>query len=179
MFTVRAPHDNRTYPVVESYENTTEAANMLARINEMNQSVIKHMVVKYAGTNYASHANRMAKKYNPDAIGEHLPIGTKNTSYVMGKGKKVRFCLRPDTNRELIHNFPILSFVSLHEISHIMNKTNGHGNDFWSTFKFVLQNAAEIGAYTPVNYSTSPVRYCNLEIDYNPLYDTSVKMMSP
>jgi hypothetical protein len=154
--------------------NSDEAADMLAKLNRANVAVIKYMKQKYKGTRYESHVDRLAQKYNPDALGEHIPIGKKNTSYVSGKGRKVRFCLRPDTNRDIIHDWNILMFVSLHEISHIMNITVGHDVNFWSTFKFILKNAVEIGIYSPVDYGKYNVRYCNLVVTYSPMYDKSL-----
>jgi hypothetical protein len=176
-FTVRSLNDSRSYPVVKMYDNTTEAANTLATLNATNLELIKYMKQKYKTSPYLKHVNRLESKYNPDVLGEHLPIGKNNTSYVVSKGKKIRFCLRPMTNREEIHDINILTFVSLHEISHIMNETIGHEIDFWSVFKFMLTNAVEAGLYTAVNYSLTPVLYCNLTVDYNPLFDNTLPVM--
>lgn len=174
MFTTRSKIDMRNYPVVQSMHNSPEAADMLAKLNRANLTVIKYMKQKYKGTVHEKHINRLDQRYNPDVLGEHIPIGKKNTSYVTDKGKKIRFCLRPEYDRSTIHDWNILVFVSMHEISHIMNITMGHESDFWSTFKFILSNAVEIGLYEPVDYDQYPIVYCNLEVTYNPLYDDSL-----
>lgn len=171
MFTAKSTVDNRKYIVVNSKENFKDAANLLARINNANQTVIKYMVKKYKNTPHEIRVNRLDNKYNPDTLGEHIPPGKNNTSYVVDKGKQIRFCLRPNTDRGTLHDFNILMFVSLHEISHIMNLTIGHEPDFWQNFKFILKNAVEAGVYKPVNYMKNPVLYCNLTVNYNPLYD--------
>lgn len=177
MFVSHSDIDQRKYNVVHSMSNYDKAADMLAKINRANIAVIKYMKQKYVGTHYEKHIDRLAEKYNPDVLGEHIPIGTENTSYVTNKGEKIRFCLRPNTNRYMIHDWNILMFVSLHEISHIMNVSTGHDNDFWNTFKFILKNAAEIGVYKPVDYSVHPTLYCNIQVTYNPLFDESLVTM--
>lgn len=174
MFTAKATFDKRYYPIVKSKENFKDAANLLARINFANLQVIKYMVKKYKNTSHATRVNRLADKYDPDTLGEHIPPGKDNTSYVVDKGKKVRFCLRPNNDRNSLHQFNLLMFVSLHEISHIMNISIGHKSDFWQTFKFILKNAVELGIYKPVDYGRYPVLYCNLTVNYNPLYDSKL-----
>lgn len=174
MFTSHSSVDKREYPVVMNHENYDDAADMLARLNRANVSVIKHMKKKYRGTVYEVPVARLARRYNPDVLGEHIPLGPRNTSYVTNKGKKIRYCLRPQSDRGSIHDWNILMFVSLHEITHIMNTTFGHDHDFWTSFKFILVNAVEIGIYKPVDYSRTPVWYCNINVVYNPLYDKSL-----
>ena len=174
MFTSHSKIDRRRYPVVGSMENADHAADMLAKLNRANVSLIKYMKKKYQNTQFNEHVERLARRYNPDVLGEHIPLGKRNTSYVTNKGQKIRFCLRPESDRDTIHDWNILMFVSLHEISHIMNTGQGHEKDFWAIFKFILGNAVEIGIYKPKDYSLSPVEYCNLTVVYNPLYDRSM-----
>lgn len=179
MFTVRSNVDNRPYSVVQSMRNHNDASDMLSKLNYMNISVIKYMKKKYQYTPYEIYVDRLAEKYNPDVLGEHIPLTKDNTSYVMNKGERIRFCLRPNTNRSSLHDINILTFVSLHEISHIMNETMGHDNDFWGIFKFLLINAVELGVYTPIDYAKHPVLYCNIQVNYNPLYDDSTPTFVP
>lgn len=173
-FVVQSDRDDRDYQVVGSYENYQDAADLLAKLNEANTRIIKHLVDKYRGTRYESDVLRLKSRYNPDVLGEHIPPGVENTSYVMNKGEKIRFCLRSAKDRKTLHGLQIMIFVSMHEISHIINTDTGHGASFWSAFKLMLQNAVEIGIYTPVDYRVHPVNYCNLRVDYSPLYDPNV-----
>ncbi len=64
-----------------------------------------------------------------------------------------------------------LTFVALHELSHIMTKSVGHKQEFWQNFKFVLENAKEAGIYDPVDYKKKPAEYCGMTISDNPYYD--------
>ena len=62
-------------------------------------------------------------------------------------------------------------FVAIHEIAHIMTKSIGHKPEFWNNFKFLLENAKEIGVYTPEDYKKNPRSYCGMKITDNPYYD--------
>ena len=64
-----------------------------------------------------------------------------------------------------------LTFVAIHELSHIMSNTIGHHQDFWQHFKFLLENAKDAGIYKPVDYKKKPESYCGMTITDNPYYD--------
>ena len=34
-----------------------------------------------------------------------------------------------------------MTFVGIHELGHVMSKTIGHNDEFWSNFKFLLKEA--------------------------------------
>jgi hypothetical protein len=51
-----------------------------------------------------------------------------------------------------------------------MTSSIGHKRDFWDNFKFMLEQANEIGVYQPVNYAQKPREYCGMTIDNNPFY---------
>jgi predicted metal-dependent hydrolase len=64
-----------------------------------------------------------------------------------------------------------LTFVALHELSHIMTLSIGHKLEFWENFKFVLECAKEAGIHDPLNYKKDPRQYCGMSITDNPFYD--------
>ena len=61
-------------------------------------------------------------------------------------------------------------FVAIHELSHTMTKSIGHRSEFWSNFKFMLENAKEAGLHEPIDYSKTPKEYCSMKITDNPYY---------
>ena len=63
-----------------------------------------------------------------------------------------------------------LTFVALHELTHLMTTSIGQKKEFWDNFKFMLENATEDGIYDAVDYAKSPSEYCGLTIDSNPLF---------
>ena len=64
-----------------------------------------------------------------------------------------------------------LTFVAIHELSHVMTKSVGHKAEFWQNFKFLLENAKEAKIHQPVDYKSEPAEYCGMTITDNPYYD--------
>ena len=64
-----------------------------------------------------------------------------------------------------------LTFVAIHELSHVMTKSIGHKQEFWDNFKFLLENAKEAKIHDPVDYSKKPTEYCSLTISDSPYYE--------
>ena len=50
-----------------------------------------------------------------------------------------------------------------------MTISTGHTEEFWDNMKYLLEQAADIGIYSPVDYSTNPIVYCGEEINSTPL----------
>lgn len=173
-------HDGKLYPVVGSFEGEKEAADLLADINKFLVSVIKNMKRKYVinrqGGQYEYIATLLLlDRYNPDVLFENNPKGTKNTSYVIDKGDSIGFCLREKKSGENnLHDWDIIQFVALHEISHIITKEYGHGVKFWKNFKFMIEEAVDAGLYHPIDYSQYPETYCRVDVRYSPYYDSTL-----
>ncbi len=118
----------------------------------------------------------MLDRYNKDNIYEISPRNKSNlTSYTENKGDQLVLCLRekhPNSDGIYdLHDENTIMFVVVHELTHIMNDTWGHGPDFWKLFNFMISNAVEAGVYIPVDYSMFPINYCGLHLNHNPLYD--------
>jgi len=64
-----------------------------------------------------------------------------------------------------------LTFVSIHELTHVMTASTGHGDDFWENFKFLLECAKTAGIHDPMDYKRKPTSYCGMTIRDNPYYD--------
>lgn len=129
-------------------------------------------LVKYVGKKYPERPEviRLTKRFNPRKIKETLPT-SKYTAYSENKGEKLAFCVTTKKrNNELIDE-NTLTFVAIHEISHIASKTIGHNDEFWNNFKFLLDNAVKIGIYQPVDYKKNNKEYCGMTITDSPYYD--------
>ncbi len=119
--------------------------------------------------------NSMLTKYDPDNVYETNPIFTMSTSYTINKGKRMYLCCRSKKFPFDLTDLNTLTFVALHELSHIGNYDGwGHTEDFWSVFKFVLQNAVYINIYDPIDYKEYPQYYCGIHINYQPLFDSTL-----
>jgi hypothetical protein len=158
--------DGNTYCVRET-PKLELVADLLAKVTEKLRKL-----VKYLGETYPTRENvqRLVKKFNPKKIMETLPT-SKYTAYSENKGEKLAFCTTTTKEGTKLIDENTLTFVALHEISHIMTKSVGHKKEFWENFKFILKNAVEINLYTPKNYKKSPKKYCGMTITDNPYYD--------
>lgn len=159
--------DGNKYCVRER-ENIEKAADLLAKI-----TVKCKELVTYIGNKYPDKENvkRLQQNFNPKKIMETLPTSSY-TAYSENKGEKVAFCLNKDKqdNDHLIDE-STLTFVAIHELSHVMTKSIGHKSEFWSNFKFLLECAKEAGIHNPVDYKKEPQQYCGMKIHDNPYYD--------
>lgn len=163
--------DGEEYTVKKNFENTQSASNILARLNYINKTLIEHLRKKYADTHFNSEVEYLAENYNGDVLQEHIPRTTINTSYVLNKGDLIKLCLRSPKTGEF-HDFNTLVFVNLHELSHLLDREYGHNISFWTSFKFILTTAAELGLYVPIDYSKNPTQYCGIIIKNSPYYRT-------
>ena len=122
-------------------------------------------------TNLPEHeiTKLLEQGYNPKKIQETLPT-SKHTAYSENKGEKLAFCLNKDDTGKLIDENTLM-FVALHELSHIGTDEIGHTDKYWRNFKFILEQATEIGVYNPVDYTENPEEYCGMSISDNPYYD--------
>jgi hypothetical protein len=113
---------------------------------------------------------RLVEGFNPKKISETLPT-SELTAYSENKGEKIAFCLNTKKDGDKLIDINTLTFVALHELSHIMTKSIGHKQEFWENFKFLLTNAKEANIYQPVDYKKKPQEYCGMTINDNPYYD--------
>ena len=85
--------------------------------------------------------------------------------------QKLVFCLNSGESSDKLIDDNTLTFVALHELSHIGTAEVGHTPTYWQNFKFILENAVEAGIYKPVDYKKKPKGYCGMTITDNPYYD--------
>jgi hypothetical protein len=143
------------------------AADLLANVTQK----CKELVI-YCGKKHPDNEDvqRLLQKFNPKKITETLPT-SEYTAYSENKGEKIAFCLEKKKGQSKLIDLNTLTFVAIHELSHIMTKSEGHKQEFWQNFKFLLENAKDAGIYDPVDYKNEPKEYCGMKITDNPLYD--------
>jgi len=143
------------------------AADRLAMVNQKMGKLVEHCRVNFPDR---ENVTRLCKGYNPKQIYETLPT-SEYTAYSQNKGEKMAFCLNKEKNGDQLIDPNTLTFVALHELSHIATKSVGHGEEFWRNFKFLLGEASKINIYQQVDYKKKPARYCGTDITDNPHYD--------
>jgi predicted metal-dependent hydrolase len=111
---------------------------------------------------------RLKNNFNPDAFSETTP-DAKYTSYSVNKGEKIVFCLRDKKDGETLVKENIMTFVSIHELSHLMTKSIGHEPEFWANFKLLLKISIDNGLYKNIDFNSTPKPYCGIQITDTPL----------
>lgn len=143
------------------------AADLLAKVTQKCKLLVEYMKEKYPDD---PRTIKLAKGFNPRSINETLPT-SELTAYSENKGEKIAFCLNTTKKGDKLIDIDTLTFVAIHELSHIMTISIGHKQDFWQNFKFLLENAKAANIYDPVNYKKEPKEYCGMTIRDNPYYD--------
>jgi hypothetical protein len=144
-----------------------EAADLLANVTEK----CKRLVLYLGETSpQDKRVQSLVQNFNPKKIIEILPTSSY-TAYSENKGEKVAFCLNVTKGgKENLIDEHTLTFVALHEMSHICTTSIGHTSEFWDNFKFLLKEAKKAGLHEPIDYSKKPVEYCSMKITDNPYF---------
>ena len=161
-----ASKDGNRYCVRER-EKMELAANLLADVTQKMKDTVAFIKQKHPED---PRTKRLVDGFNPKKISETLPT-SELTAFSENKGEKLAFCLNKSKNGTKLIDINTLTFVALHELSHIATESVGHKQEFWENFKWVLQNAKEAGIYSPVDYKKYPEEYCGMTINDNPYYD--------
>ena len=143
------------------------AADLLAKTTQKLKKLVAYMGKEFPDRN---NVKRLVKNFNPQRVSEILPTSSY-TAYSENKGEKLAFCTTTTKKVDNLIDENTLTFVAIHELSHIMTKSVGHTTEFWQNFKYLLTNAIKINLYTAVDYKKKPVNYCGLKIHDNPYYD--------
>lgn len=159
--------DGNRYCVRER-EKMHLAADLLADVSKKLNDIVTYLKEKQPDD---PRTARLIENFNPTKICETLPT-SELTAYSENKGEKIAFCLNKTKNNDTkLIDINTLTFVALHELSHIATVSVGHKQEFWDNFKWILQNAKQSGIYIPVDYKREPKQYCGMTINDNPYYD--------
>ena len=72
-----------------------------------------------------------------------------------------------DKNNTLV-DLNTITFVAVHELSHLMNDEYGHEQKFWDLMKFILSEIIPEGFYNYQDFHNNPVNYCGTKITDTP-----------
>ena len=145
-----------------------EAADLLAKVTEKCKQLVDYVYGKFPDQ---ENVQRLHTNFNPKKVMETLPT-SKFTAYSENKGEKIAFCLNKEKQEnEILIDESTLTFVAIHELSHVMTKSIGHKSEFWQNFKFLLEQAKEANIHNQIDYKAAPREYCGMKIHDNPYYD--------
>jgi predicted metal-dependent hydrolase len=161
---VKSDIDNNEY-LVRNLKDKEKAANVLATLRIKLEKLCEIMKKNYPND---ESVIRMNERFNSDNITES---GKSNqyTSYSVNKGEKIVFCIRQKDENETIVDENTLTFVSIHELAHIMTKSVGHTPEFWNNFKRLLRESIKYNLYQKEDYSSNPKDYCGIKVSDSPL----------
>lgn len=158
--------DGNKYCVRET-ANLNESADLLAKVTEKCKKLVAYMNEKHPDD---ERVQRLVQNFNPQKVIETLPT-SEYTAYSENKGEKLAFCLNTEKGGTTMIDEHTLTFVAIHELSHIATKSIGHKSEFWENFKYLLENAKTAGIHDPQDYKSKPQKYCGMTIRDNPAFD--------
>ncbi|MDE2097750.1 MAG: hypothetical protein KGL39_10915 [Patescibacteria group bacterium] len=197
--------DGMEYRVQPEHGDAVAAANALATLNTRIIALMRRLKKKYVKNETlramfpkrARATDMLLMRYNPDNFVENSPLDPSgDTAYTLDKGAVVAICLRnrdPELKKCLRHgcrdvdprtmaiqDANLLTFVTIHEMSHIAVDALDHPPIFWMHFKWLLAEADEASILyaRECNYGEHPQMYCGMQVNYNPLYDPSTRTIT-
>lgn len=142
------------------------AANLLCEINNRCMKLITHLSNNI--NKFDEFKQQMIKKLIEEYDVDDL-IENENEAFTINKGQKIHICLK--SNGQFLPLNTIM-FVVIHELAHVICSHYSHSSEYWLGNIWLMKISVEIGILRPVDYSQSPVSYCNgLVIDRNPMFD--------
>lgn len=152
---------------VRDREKLSDAADVLAKTTQNMNKIYEYLLKNNPND---PRTIKLKEGYNPKNISETLPT-SQYKAYSENKGEKLAFCLNKDKDSSELIDVNTLTYVAVHEMSHIATESVGHTDEFWNNFKFLLTIGAKIKVYNPVDYKKKPKKYCGMDINDNPYYD--------
>lgn len=158
--------DGNKYCVRDRGANTQLSADLLSQATVNMQKLSDHLKENFSDN---PAVKRLNAGFNAKKISEILP-NSELTAYTENKSK-MSFCLTEKKEGTKLIDLNTLTFVAIHEMSHIATKSIGHKQEFWDNFKFFLAESQKINIYKPVDYKKDNKEFCSLVIKDNPIYD--------
>jgi hypothetical protein len=109
-----ASKDGNRYCVRER-EKMELAANLLADVTQKMKDTVAFIKQKHPED---ERTIRLVENFNPKKVSETLPT-SELTAFSENKGEKIAFCLNKKKNGSKLIDINTLTFVALHELSHL------------------------------------------------------------
>jgi hypothetical protein len=159
---VKSTIDNQEY-TVQIKDDAKEAADLIATIKNKLKTLLEHLEKTYGNSDY--RVEMLKDNYKPDRLSEGVDT-PGYTSYSINKGEQIVLCLR---DKDKLMDLNTMTFVVLHEFAHLATESIGHTEEFWTNFKWILEESINIGIYTRQDFKAKNVDYCGIKITSSPL----------
>lgn len=174
---VKSDVDGDIY-MVQDRKDKIQAANLLANVKANIYKITEYMYKKTQDP--TTNNTERYKEYYPyimqlkdkikDVVIRESSGNSVYTSYTVNKGEKIIFCIRSKNitnylqNGSNIHDLNVIMYVALHEISHVGCPEYNHTPLFKKIFRFICEEAIELGIYKKLNFASNPREYCGMLI---------------
>jgi predicted metal-dependent hydrolase len=158
--------DNKFY-LVRNTDDKMQAANMLAKIRRDVLKLSEFLEKNKNKGKYAEYKQYIELLYQkaPNIIFVESTQDSQYTSYSVNKGEQIVFCLRTKRTGNEMHDYNLVMYVVLHEISHVACPIyDNHGPLFRKIFAFLTQEAIDLDIYDKIDFNTKPEDYCGMLI---------------
>jgi hypothetical protein len=156
---VKSNIDGKHYKVRKFGTNRQERADSLATLNDK----LNVIVLSLRGNNNPD-VQRLIRNWSKGVSIKEIGNMETDAAYVINK-QYMSFCLKNTAG-----NMNLLTYVGIHELSHIMSNEIGHGSEFIKNFEFLLNYAKTLNykgspLYIPLNQIKTPDNYCGVSLE--------------
>lgn len=155
------------YYLVQNLKDKQRASDNLAIIRSKLIKIVMYLHEKYPDND---DIKRLKENFRPDRLTESTS-NSKYTSYSINKGEKIIMCIRQRDDENSLVDLNTVTFVAIHELSHLMTKSIGHEPEFWKNMEFILKEIIDspLKLYEYQPFHKKPVSYCGTTITDTPL----------
>lgn len=163
--------DNKKYKVRRGNDAQFKA-DLLALINIKLNSIVSSL--KNDNSLLLNEdVQRLIRKWDSGISIKEIGNMESDAAYVINK-KHMSFCLHEKPNGGSYPDKNLMTYVGIHELSHIMSKETGHGKEFIKNFQFLLNYAKNTNYFDPTIHQWLPVysplnndieNYCGVSLE--------------
>ena len=162
--------DNKYYRVRDDTDKQLKV-NMLATIKGKLNTIVK--TLKSDKRYYKNDAvNRLISNWKNGITIKEIGNMESDAAYVINK-QYMSFCIQ--SKIYTLENINLMTYVAIHELSHIMSREMGPGPEFIKNFQFLLDYSknlkyfdiildAELPLYIQLNKIKTPDKYCGVSL---------------
>lgn len=155
--------NNNSFQIEKYSPNRMDSLNRLVEIRAKLDQLIKYMEKT---TPKDPKVPRLKQRFKTTILRESNPTGDPNqTSYTINKGSAIVLCLR--LNDQTLVDINTLTYVAVHELTHIYSSSYHHTDEFWTNMSYMEKMAEKAGIYKPTDFTKTPTKYCGLTIRTN------------
>jgi hypothetical protein len=153
---VQSTVDGKWYRVRNEPENQRKA-DLLAILN-IKLNIIVDSLQQDPDYSQNIAVQRLIYNWNQGVTIKEIGKMESDAAYVINK-KHMSFCLQenPDNRKKTIEDINLMTYVGIHELSHIMSHEIGHGDEFIANFEFLLDYSKQLKYYDPLLHKELPL----------------------